>query len=106
MINNLICLPCHAPPMPMSPATGAVNPATNVAVGDLKSALQVSHGTPPHAHGLTKPLAQIALHPFPAQYNRQEPERSYDARNDREIAPNYDVFGSHVKWALNARFDG
>src|SRR5688572_2128760 len=99
VINNLIALPCHARTMPMSPTSSSMNLATKIGIDHLESACirKPREILPPHADRLTNSVAQIALDPLPTQNNRQEPKHRDDAWDNRDVAPCYDVFGSHVK---------
>jgi hypothetical protein len=99
LINNLIALPCHASAMPISATSGAVNLAAKIGVDDLESTSNPggSEKPPLHANGLTYSVTQIALDPLPTQNNRQEPKDGNDARNNRNVAPDCDVFGCHAK---------
>jgi hypothetical protein len=101
VINNLIALPCHAPAIPVCPTSRSVHPAIKIRIHDLEGASEPisppRKRSPPHAHRLTYSLAQIALDPLQTQNNRQRPKHPNDTTNNRNVAPDYDVFGCHAK---------
>jgi len=101
LTNNLIAVPRHAPVMPVCPTSCPMNPAIQIRIHDLEGATEPTsppgERPPPHADRLTCPLAQIVLDPLPAQKNRQRPKQANNARDNRDVAPYGDVFGSHEK---------